>query len=220
MKVCSTGIRNRRANDRPSSEARPRITPFPARITRRFDPAIAWIARVTCDDGGSDRIGAGTKSGSSARASSMVSSATSSGNSRWVAPSFSVCAILKAFRIASGITSNFGSDVFHLMAGLNNQHHVDVLVRFLAATVQRGLPADRDQRSSVKIGVRNPGRRFVEPGPKVDKYTPALPLSSPKTSDIDAAPCSGNLSKRHEQLFRRARHRMQLGSTEARRAEH
>ena len=88
-------------------------------MTGRFAPEMARTARWTWEGDGSGMTGACTASGLSAASSAIDWSATSSGNSKCVAPGFSVWAILKALRTASGMTSARGMEAFHLVTGLN-----------------------------------------------------------------------------------------------------
>ena len=57
------------------------------------------------------------------------------------------------------LANRFGNDLRFRNRGipfgdrLKHRDDVDVLVRFLMATIQRRLPADRDQRSTIQVGI-------------------------------------------------------------------
>ena len=46
------------------------------------------------------------------------------------------------------------------------------------------------KRALSRFASATPVRRFVAPGPRVARQTPAFPVNLPKTLAINAAPCS------------------------------
>src|SRR5206468_3044618 len=113
MNVCTTGMPWPRASARSSSEARPRMTPLPAKISGNDAASISRAAVSSARWSGDGRR---VRSAESA-APSADSSATSSGTSTWQAPGFSDSASLKALRMISGITAPVSTRVFHFVNG-------------------------------------------------------------------------------------------------------
>ena len=99
--VVATGMPSRSENLRNAPTARSRATPAPASTTGCVAAASAWAARCTWSSDGEGSRGTFTFSGRA----SVVRSATSSGNTRNVAPGRSVSACLKALRTISGAAS-------------------------------------------------------------------------------------------------------------------
>jgi len=190
MKVCTTGMFSARANRRTASWARRRTTPLPARMRGRRAARIAWIARFTCALSGSGINGAWTRNGVSSARSSTCEAATSSGSSRWVAPGFSVCATLKAFRTASGMMDARAICACHFVTGLNSAITSMYWCDSLCIRSSEACPVMATSGTRSRFASATPVRRFVAPGPSVARQTPAFPVRRPYTSAMNAAPCS------------------------------
>ena len=117
MKVLATGIFVLLANLKSSSDALPRITPFPAMITGFFARLIISAAISTDRSSGAGMAGFMDPA---IGLYSISSDAIFSGISMWHAPGFSDSAILNAFLTISGMVEESSTRVFHFVSGLKH----------------------------------------------------------------------------------------------------
>ena len=104
---------------------------------------------------------------------------TSSGSSRWVAPGFSDSATLNALRTTSGMISGLETRAFHLTIGrmmpMRSMYWCDSLcMRSRSDCPVRATRGARSRNASATAVTR-----FVAPGPRVPRQTPARPVSRP-----------------------------------------
>src|SRR5438105_2128974 len=154
---------------------------------------VAQEVEGLADGRGAGRSGDGRRGrlvASGAAPASTVSSATSSGSSRWQAPGFSVSATLNAFRTASATTEATSSRVFHLVIGRNMSTTLTYWCDSLWMRSRAAWPVIATTGARSRFASATPVMRLVAPGPSVARHTPARPLRRPQTSAMNAAPCS------------------------------
>jgi len=186
QKVVATGRFSFSANRTSAAEACPRMTPLPASTTGCAASEIMRAAFSICSGAAPPGWSHCTSSGWP----SVFIRATSSGISMCVAPGFSDWASLKALRKASGMMSGMGRLVFHFVTGRNS---VTMSRCWCDSLCIRSWPAWAVSATSgarSMLASATPVMRFVAPGPSVARHTPALPVSRPYTSAMNAAPCS------------------------------
>ena len=163
------------------------MTPLPAKSSGFFARSISSAARRSAGRSGEGRRGRIVASGT--EPSSTVSSATSSGSSRWHAPGFSASATLNALRTASGMIEAISSRVFHFVIGRNMSTTLTYWCDSLWIRSRPACPVMATTGARSRFASAMPVMRFVAPGPSVARHTPARPVSRPQTSAMNAAPC-------------------------------
>jgi len=92
--------------------------------------------------------------------------ATSSENSRWVAPGFSYSATLNALRTSSGTISGSVTGAFHFVTEAEHVDDVDGLVALASEVLATGLAGDGDQGRLVQVRVGDAREEVGGPGPQ------------------------------------------------------
>ena len=186
MKVSATGTPVRAENSRSAPHAIPRTTPLPASTTGRSAEESSVAARSRSPSVGRGWTTDVRRSGEADTGADI----TSSGSSRWVGPGFSDSATLNALRTASGMIPGPVTRAFHFVIGLmsltTSMYWCDSLcIRSSPLCPVRATSGARSKNASAM-----PVTRFVAPGPRVPRHTPARPVSRPCTSAMNAAACS------------------------------
>ena len=178
MNVSAIEIPVARANSRSAGAAPARITPLPTRAIG----LIAWRMRSAASSSsrapGSGSTGLRRGSGWASSGSAM----TSSGSSRCVAPGFSDSATLNALRTTSGMISGEVIRAFHLVIGriisTTSMYWCDSLcIRSRPPWPVSATSGARSRNASATAVMR-----FVAPGPRVPRQTPARPVRRPYMS--------------------------------------
>ena len=136
------------------------------RLSARSIDRASGLGRRTRLRGGSGRC-------------SHSSAAMSSGNSMCVAPGFSCSASLNAFRIDSWMISGSVTRAFHFETGSNMSTISRCWWLSLCRRSSPPWPVIATNGLLSRWASATPVRRFVAPGPKVLRQTPASPVSRP-----------------------------------------
>jgi hypothetical protein len=107
---------------------------------------------------------------------------TSSGNSMWVAPGFCAWATLNALRTTSGMIRGLLSRAFHFVIGLNMATTSMCWWDSLCMRSRSAWPVSATSGERSRKASATPVTRFVAPGPRVPRQTPARWVRRPYMS--------------------------------------
>jgi hypothetical protein len=175
MKVLATGMRSTSARLTSEVAASWRMTPLPARITGHLAAEMRRAACSTLKSCGAGVKGLCTPIGRL----STCASAMFSGKSMKQQPGFSVCATLKALRTTSATMSGERIWVAYLVIGWKRFTRSRIWWLSLCMRVVAPCPAIATTGARSMLASATPVMRLVAPGPRVDRHTPALPVSRP-----------------------------------------
>ncbi len=130
----------------------------------------------------------------------------------WQAPGFSSWATLNAFRTTSGMTSPVSIWVFHFVKGRNASTMSTYWWDSLWRRPRASWPVIATTGARSRLASARPVVRFVAPGPRVARHTPARPVSRPQTSAMKAAACSWRTATKRTGESRRASFRSSVSS--------
>ena len=201
MKVVATGMFSFSAKSTSAADAPARTTPFPAMMSGRWAWEMSSAVCITFSGGGDGCMAACERSG---RSSSISMPAMLSGSSMKLAPGFSAWAALKALRTTSGMTSGARTLAPNLVMGSTMRTRSTTWWLSLCRRVVGAWPAIATRGAPSMLASAMPVTRLVAPGPKVERQTPARPVSRPQTSAMKAAPCSCRVVTNSMLLLRRA----------------